>query len=445
MANSTQNRVTHATMKLAFLHPDLGLGGAERLVVDACVALVELGPEGHMYTSHYEAARSFDETRAGGFPVEVHGDFLPRHILEKGHILFAMLRSVWLALKVGARCRDRYDVIFCDQVSTYVPVLRMLCPRTRILFYCHHPDLLLSQPGGLAKRLYRLPFDAIEQVTTALADRVVVNSLYTKQVYEDTFSVVRKTARVLYPCVRLDELNAISPKVKAPSSSIVLLSINRFERKKNILLAVNALVALRALVPDEVYGRVKLVLAGGYDTRVLENVEYFEEVSAVVRAGGVDDKVEYRRSFSDAEKIDLLESCTAVVYTPENEHFGIVPIEAMASARPVLAAMSGGPMESVVDGETGYLRKSGDAYAFAEAMAKLVSDLPRSQRMGVAGRERATKMFSREGFGQQLEKHCKEIVDEGFPVAAMLMSYVLTLPFLWIVLKLYMYSVLLCA
>ena len=257
MANSTQNRVTHATMKLAFLHPDLGLGGAERLVVDACVALVELGHEVHMYTSHYEAARSFDETRAGGFPVEVHGDFLPRHILEKGHILFAMLRSVWLALKVGARCRDRYDVIFCDQVSTYVPVLRMLCPRTRILFYCHHPDLLLSQPGGLAKRLYRLPFDAIEQVTTALADRVVVNSLYTKQVYEDTFSVVRKTARVLYPCVRLDELNAISPKVKAPSSSIVLLSINRFERKKNILLAVNALVALRALVPDEVYGRVK--------------------------------------------------------------------------------------------------------------------------------------------------------------------------------------------
>jgi alpha-1,3/alpha-1,6-mannosyltransferase len=445
MANSTQNRVTHATMKLAFLHPDLGLGGAERLVVDACVALVELGHEVHMYTSHYEAARSFDETRAGGFPVEVHGDFLPRHILEKGHILFAMLRSVWLALKVGARCRDRYDVIFCDQVSTYVPVLRMLCPRTRILFYCHHPDLLLSQPGGLAKRLYRLPFDAIEQVTTALADRVVVNSLYTKQVYEDTFSVVRKTARVLYPCVRLDELNAISPKVKAPSSSIVLLSINRFERKKNILLAVNALVALRALVPDEVYGRVKLVLAGGYDTRVLENVEYFEEVSAVVRAGGVDDKVEYRRSFSDAEKIDRLESCTAVVYTPENEHFGIVPIEAMASARPVLAAMSGGPMESVVDGETGYLRKSGDAYAFAEAMAKLVSDLPRSQRMGVAGRERATKMFSREGFGQQLEKHCKEIVDEGFPVAAMLMSYVLTLPFLWIVLKLYMYAVLLCA
>ena len=116
---------------------------------------------------------------------------------------------------------------------------------------------------------------------------------------------------MLYPCVRLDELNKISSKVVTSSPSILLLSINRFERKKNIILAVNALVALRSHVPKAIYDRVKLILAGGYDTRVLENVEYFEEVSAVVRAGGIEDKVEYRRSFSDAEKINLLASCTA--------------------------------------------------------------------------------------------------------------------------------------
>ena len=41
------------------------------------------------------------------------------------------------------------------------------------------------------------------------------------------------------------------------------------------------------------------------------------------------------RSFSDAEKLELLSAAAVLIYTPENEHFGIVPIEAMAASRPV--------------------------------------------------------------------------------------------------------------
>ena len=132
--------------------------------------------------------------------------------------------------------------------------------------------------------------------------------------------------------------------------------------------------------------------------------------------------------------------CCCVVYTPENEHFGIVPIEAMASARPVLAAMSGGPMESIVDGETGYLRKSGDAGEFAEAMAKIVSDSVRAQRMGESGRKRATKMFSRHGFGEQLEKHCKDIVDEEFPMAIFLATVAFAVSIVLLAFRIYMFA-----
>ena len=44
-----------------------------------------------------------------------------------------------------------------------------------------------------------------------------------------------------------------------------------------------------------------------------------------------------------------------LLYTPENEHFGIVPVEAMYMGCIVMACNSGGPLESVKDGETGFL------------------------------------------------------------------------------------------
>ena len=33
----------------------------------------------------------------------------------------------------------------------------------QILFYCHYPDLLLSRPGSALKRIYRIPFDKLEE------------------------------------------------------------------------------------------------------------------------------------------------------------------------------------------------------------------------------------------------------------------------------------------
>jgi len=48
-----------------------------------------------------------------------------------------------------------------------------------------------------------------------------------------------------------------------------------------------------------------------------------------------------------------------VLYTPEMEHFGIVPIETMYLERPVITCNSGGPKETVEDGVTGF-RVDGD-------------------------------------------------------------------------------------
>jgi alpha-1,3/alpha-1,6-mannosyltransferase len=61
----------------------------------------------------------------------------------------------------------------------------------------------------------------------------------------------------------------------------------------------------------------------------------------------------------------------ALLYTPHNEHFGIVPIESMYLECPVIAVNAGGPMETVVDECTGFLCEQ-SAVSFAEAMHKFV-------------------------------------------------------------------------
>lgn len=80
-------------------------------------------------------------------------------------------------------------------------------------------------------------------------------------------------------------------------------------------------------------------------------------------------------SFSDAERGALLAACQAVLYSPQNEHFGITPLEAMAAARPVIACNSGGPLESIRDGITGFLVDP-EPRAFADAMASLLVRFP---------------------------------------------------------------------
>lgn len=149
-------------LRIAFLHPDLGIGGAERLIVDAAYGLQQRGHSVVVYTSHYDPTRAFDETLA--LRIHVMGQFLPRNILGFGHVVMAILKSLLLALVVFFR---RYDVIVVDQLSAPIPLLRLT--GSKIVFYCHFPDKLLAGKSSVLKTLYRMPMDLLEELTTGNA------------------------------------------------------------------------------------------------------------------------------------------------------------------------------------------------------------------------------------------------------------------------------------
>lgn len=81
-------------VKITLLHPDLGIGGAERLVVDAALALKKQGHDVNFVTTHHDHEHCFAETLDGTIPVTVVGDWIPRHIFKKFYALLAYIRMV---------------------------------------------------------------------------------------------------------------------------------------------------------------------------------------------------------------------------------------------------------------------------------------------------------------------------------------------------------------
>ena len=98
-----------------------------------------------------------------------------------------------------------------------------------------------------------------------MSDRILVNSQFTLTVFKSSFPWIESIPHILYPSLHLPdfpfrekskELSKKSKKVK------FILSINRFERKKNVELALNAFLHLKQLVSIEEYNKLKLIIAG---------------------------------------------------------------------------------------------------------------------------------------------------------------------------------------
>jgi len=155
------------TLNIAFVHPDLGIGGAERLVCDAALALQKQGHRVKLYTSHHDPSHCFKETSDGTLTVVAIGDWLPRHTLKRLFAFWAYVRTIYVALYLAFVADFSPDVIFCDQVSACIPILRF-CKKAQILFYCHFPDMLLTQRKSFLKKIYRYPLDWLEEYTTGL-------------------------------------------------------------------------------------------------------------------------------------------------------------------------------------------------------------------------------------------------------------------------------------
>jgi alpha-1,3/alpha-1,6-mannosyltransferase len=242
---------------------------------------------------------------------------------------------------------------------------------------------------------------------------VLLNSRFTAAAARRVFGQHPAGApEVLYPGIELAESGGSDSSGPAATDAndgdLMLLCISRFDRRKRLRLAVEALAALAQRLDAATFGRARLVIAGGYDYGLRESALALDELKSHASGLGVLDRVEFLKSPTQAVIRNLLSRCCCVIYTPDDEHFGLVPLEAMAAGRPVIAVRSGGPLETIRDGETGLLC-SGTPDAFADAIAWLLLHPEDSERMGTAGRDRVAAHFSRRSFAERLTEVVEEL------------------------------------
>jgi glycosyltransferase involved in cell wall biosynthesis len=210
-------------------------------------------------------------------------------------------------------------------------------------------------PGG---RLGRAAFAALSRylrrwdlASTARVQTLVANSVYTQTRIRKVYG---REAQVIEPPVDAERFARV-PDPAPPGSDPLYLCVSALVPYKRVELAVRAFGLPGR--PGQPERRRRLVVVGDGADR-----------ERLARLAGPN--VELRGRVDDDELVRLYASCRAVVH-PALDDFGIVPVEALAAGRPVVAFAGGGSLDSVRDGETGVLFAEATPAALGAALTRL--------------------------------------------------------------------------
>ncbi|HSJ54529.1 MAG TPA: glycosyltransferase, partial [Anaerolineae bacterium] len=143
-------------------------------------------------------------------------------------------------------------------------------------------------------------------------------------------------------------------------------------------------------------------------------------LQAVAAEEGVQDCVVFVGRRGRDELRYYYSAANVFVTTPWYEPFGITPLEAMASARPVVGSRVGGIQYTVRDGETGYLVPPRDPVALARRLQRLLESPKLVQRFGEQALERAHTFFTWETVARSLAATYQDIIAGSVPASDIL-------------------------
>jgi len=314
------------------------------------------------------------------------------------HNLAYAVRAAWHAR------RWRSDVIHIHNFSQFVPVMRVLNPRARIVLHMNCEWLSQHDPPMIERRI-------------AKADAIVCCSAHVRRQLLDRFPKARARAHVVYNGGNVERFPPRSETADGPEPGpLRLVFVGRISPEKGVHILVDAFAELAPSMPE-----VALDLIGGAGSLPPEFLLGLSRDPLVQGLRGFyesDYLAEIRRRIPDAlrervvfhgnqphERLAELYREGAVFVCPSfSDAFPLTIVEAMAAGLPVVGSEVGGIPESVVDGQTGVLVRPGSVAELVAALRRLLEHRALRQRMGAAGRERALTLFSWRAISEEIDR-----------------------------------------
>lgn len=356
---------------IGLFHPWIhSKGGAEKLILEI---LESSEHDITLYTAVYKPEKTFTEFQ--GYDIEVVGNIPIKGYLFRGLAFTALFFTKKL---------PEHDKI----VISTAGIAEFLNFRNRnkeIIGYCHTPlkaahdsdtvEQNLERMNNLLKPVYKLAvttYKLIEERAWRHFDHVQFNSENTQNRAFKAELIKQENTSINHPGADIqNETGEHKDYFFYPS---------RFAPYKRHLDAINAYEKFREQNPDTNF---KLVLAGSTQDEKQSYVEKVEKKASKVKG------VELKLNVPGEEWEDLYKNCYAVLFTSKGEDWGIVPIEAMSYGKPVIAYNNGGPVESIIDGETGFLLENTEE--IAEKMTELAKSKNKVEKIGFSAKEHSKK------------------------------------------------------
>jgi glycosyltransferase involved in cell wall biosynthesis len=354
-------------------------GGQNVHVASLAAALAELGVDVDVYTRRDDSSLPGSVAMAPGVDVH-HVDAGPARFVPKDDLvpylppLTAGLARAWVERPPDVVHAHFWMSGVCalDAAPKNVSVLQTFhalgCVKRR-----HQREADTSPPGRIAAER-RIARDADHIIATCSDEAFELRRLGAEG---PRISIV--------PCgVDLNTFGPDGPAEDRRPGMHRIVCVSRLVERKGIDDVVRALPSLSSC---------ELVIAGGGSADSLEDDPVAVHLRSLAASIGVADRVELRGPADRASVARLMRSADVVCCTPWYEPFGIVPLEAMACGKPVIASAVGGLVDSVVDGVTGLHVPPRRPDRIAEAIAKIVAHPSFQRRMGQAGIDRTRTRY----------------------------------------------------
>jgi len=344
-------------------------GGIGELVSNLAHALVSRGETVEVITPVNGAADAENELKVTEF-----------ELAEKGYLkrVSRCRRTLRSALR-----RGDFDRVLLSSWSPFAVGSAHRAGGPGIDILCHGLDLL--EP--MSSRRYRW----LMRRTLRGASRIIANSRYTAGLAKSA-GAAPETVRVIHPGV--DTLRfqprPAPPRLREDTScanKTVLLTVTRLVPRKGVDAVIGILPRLAHRYPDLIY----LVAGDGPERSRLEGL---------AKESGAADRIAFLGP-PRTEDLPSLYNLADIFVMPNRlieeqgdvEGFGIVFLEAAASAVPAVGGDSGGAPDAIDDGNTGFVVTPDSPDELFDKLNALLSDPALREQMGAAGRQRAVREF----------------------------------------------------